>query len=283
VDFAASGRKVGAMLWKTVRISAPLALCVGLCLSTPARAAAQDAAGPRVVTSSSTDLNRTILALTREMPSGGSYAVTSAANKVLQSSISLAPGGGLLVRPQVAQPSYCSGATYLVFVRALQHLQARGELQLSDATLQALLVTGQSDGVGLWGRWNANGPGTARLFHELKLGRNFLGWEAARPGDFLKVFWTREIGQKERGHSVVYLGTEVQNGVEMVRFWSSNKPDGYGEKAVPKSKVAHALFSRLEAPANINAAAALPRKDAYLASLLTTPSSLAEMQRQCGF
>ena len=31
-------------------------------------------------------------------------------------------------------------------------------------TLSSLLVTGQADGTGVWGRWNSNGPGTGRLF-----------------------------------------------------------------------------------------------------------------------
>jgi hypothetical protein len=35
------------------------------------------------------------------------------------------------------------------------------------------MIRGQRDGEGIWGRWNANGPGTARLFHEMNLGENF--------------------------------------------------------------------------------------------------------------
>jgi hypothetical protein len=98
----------------------------------------------------------------------------------------------------------------------------------------------------------------------------------------MKIFWTKEIGQRERGHSVIYLGTHVENGVEMVRFWSSNQPDGYGEKSVPKTKVAIALFSRLERPANLKALPSLPARDPYLASLLTVRSSLPELRAKCG-
>jgi hypothetical protein len=138
------------------------------------------------------------------------------------------------------------------------------------------------DGVGIWGRWNANGPGTARLFHELGLGKNFTDWEQARPGDFMKIFWSSDVGKKERGHLVVFLGTETKDGVEHVRFWSSNKPGGYGEKSVQKSKVAAAIFSRLENPSNMQRAAAMPKKDPYLASLLTHESSLSEALQKSG-
>jgi len=145
-----------------------------------------------------------------------------------------------------------------------------------------LLIKGQPDGRGVWGRWNANGPGTARLFHELGLGRNFDDFDEARPGDFMKIFWTREVGSHEWGHSVIYLGRETRGGVERVRFWSSNQPDGYGVKSVPRSKIAYALFSRLEHPDRVAGSTALPLVDPYLASLLKVRSSQAEARRQAG-
>jgi hypothetical protein len=144
------------------------------------------------------------------------------------------------------------------------------------------VIRGQKDGEGVWGRWNANGPGTARLFHELKIGRNFSEFAEARPGDFMKIFWTNEVGKNERGHSVIYLGTEKREGKEFVRFWSSNVPAGYGEKSVPRSKIASAIFSRLETPANLSGIRSVPSIDRYLASLLTVRSSLEEAQLKCG-
>ncbi len=128
----------------------------------------------------------------------------------------------LRVNPSVARTTYCSGATYLVFVRAIQLLLPQSAF--ADGLAEALAIKGQPDGVGVWGRWNANGPGTACLFHELGLGHNFTSFEAARPGDFMKIFWTDAVGRREHGHSVIYLGGEQQNGIEMIRFWSSNKP-----------------------------------------------------------
>ena len=52
-------------------------------------------------------------------------------------------------------------------MKMIEALRARGSLQLDYDTLDALMIRNQRDGEGIWGRWNANGPGTARLFHEL--------------------------------------------------------------------------------------------------------------------
>ena len=75
--------------------------------------------------------------------------------------------------------------------------------------------------------WAAGFPKPANMikdaaFAELHLGRNFSDYSEARPGDFMKIFWTEEIGQREHGHSVVYLGTYSTGGQDLVRFWSSN-------------------------------------------------------------
>ena len=182
--------------------------------------------------------------------------------------------------PSAARPTYCSGATYLVFVRAIQSLLPPSAF--ADGLAEALAITGQPDGVGVWGRWNANGPGTACLFQELGLGPSFTSFEAARPGDFMKIFWTGAVGRREHGHSVIYLGREQRDGVEMIRFWSSNKPAGYGEKTVPRSRIAEAIFSRLEIPANIERFISLPSRNHYLARLLATDSSMGEALGQSG-
>lgn len=225
------------------------------------------------------DWNPVVLDAVKSMPSGGGYSATSEASSRLRAA-AIAQDGHLVVRPNQANPSYCSGATYLVLLKVIE--RAQGGLRLSAEQLAILPPAMQRDGQGVWGRWNANGPGTARLFHELGLGKNFTEWSEARPGDFMKIFWTDAVGSNERGHSVVFLGTEMKDGVEYVRFWSSNKPGGYGEKAVPKTKVARVIFSRLEHPERLALAGGLPRSDAYLASLLERPSSFAEAKAMSG-
>ncbi len=225
------------------------------------------------------DFNDVVLQQVESMPAGGGYAVTTSAHEALSSSVKVAPSG-LDIRAARAVPSYCSGATYLVFLKTLEGL--RPAIPMSSEGCEALLPGKLADGEGVWGRWNANGPGTARLFYELGLGRNFLDWEEAQPGDFMKIFWTDEVGKAERGHSVVFLGMETKDGVESVRFWSSNKPGGYGKKSVPRKRIARAIFSRLEHPERIFLASGLPRRDSYLAGLLTKRSSFAEVGRICG-
>jgi hypothetical protein len=225
------------------------------------------------------DPNEVILTVLGTMPHEGGYSASSETTRRLQTAVQ--PWNGLTVLPELARPSYCSGATYLVFLRALQLLNPRA-LQTNTALIDALLIRGQPDGVGVWGRWNANGPGTACLFQELKLGRNFTSFDLARPGDFMKIFWTTAVGRAEHGHSVIYLGRATNQGVEMVRFWSSNQPLGFGEKVVPRARIASAIFSRLENPENIGRAPALPSRNAYLAGLNRKGSSLMEALGQCG-
>lgn len=225
------------------------------------------------------DLNALVLEQVKAMPKGGDYAVTRVATIRLQSAAHF-ESGKFFVLPSAASPSYCSGATYLVFLKTIEALRDAGQLDLDAATLQALMIRGQRDGQGIWGRWNANGPGAARLFEELDLGRNFASFDEARPGDFMKIFWTSEVGKAERGHLVVFLGLE--QGGEQVRFWSSNIPKGYGEKTVPRGKIANVIFSRLEHPENLARIKSAPDVDKYLASLLTVRSSIAEARKMSG-
>jgi hypothetical protein len=225
--------------------------------------------------------NNIILDQIRSMPSGGRYSASRVATIRLQSAAHF-ESGIFSVIPDAASPSYCSGATYLVFIKTIEALRERGTLTLDHVTLESLLIRNQRDGEGIWGRWNANGPGTARLFHEMDLGENFDDFAAAQPGDFMKIFWSPEVGRAEHGHSVIYLGTERKAGMDYVRFWSSNIPTGYGEKSVPRAKIVHAIFSRLDAPGNLSRTLSAPAVDKYLASLLSARSSYEEAKEKCG-
>lgn len=231
--------------------------------------------------------NDVILEQIGEMPKGGGYATDLGAHTRLASTVKV--GDKVVISPEKAAPAYCSGATYLVFLKTLAALQESGALSLDRATWDALVPRLRPDGKdtlpdgeGIWGRWNANGPGTARLFFEMKLGSNFTDYAAARPGDFMKIFWTDAVGRKETGHSVVFLGLEEVDGVENVRYWSGNQGAGFGTKSVPRAKIARAIFSRLEHPEKISGWRKLPPRDAYLASLLQTESSFAEAMEKSG-
>jgi hypothetical protein len=227
-----------------------------------------------------TDANQVILSLIPQMPKQGGYSASNAATANLEAAVRVS-AGRLTINPQAAVPSYCSGATYLVFVQAVEKLN--GGLPIASPLAEHLAVRGQPDGVGVWGRWNANGPGTACLFRELDLGTNFTSWSAAKPGDFMKIFWNPNVGRHEHGHSAIFLGTTEENGVEMVRFWSSNIPHGFGEKTVPKAKIASVIFSRLQNARNIQRALEmLSSRNTYLASLISKDSSLTEALQQSG-
>ena len=226
-------------------------------------------------------LNDVILQQIKTMPVGGKYSASRTATIRLQSAAHF-ESGKFFVLPDSASPSYCSGATYLVFMRTIEALRRRGELDLNYETLDALMIRGQRDGEGIWGRWNANGPGTARLFYELGLGRNFDDFEEAQPGDFMKIFWSPEVGREEHGHSVIYLGAEKKAGLDYVRFWSSNIPFGYGERSVPRTKIVHAILSRLYAPSNLARIEETPAVDRYLAGLVRVRSSYGEAKTKCG-
>jgi hypothetical protein len=99
----------------------------------------------------------------------------------------------------------------------------------------------------------------------------------------MKIFWNPNVGRHEHGHSAIFLAVTQENGVEMVRFWSSNMPNGFGEKTVPKAKIASVIFSRLENAQNIRRALyTLSPKNVYLGSLISKDSSLAEALQASG-
>ena len=106
------------------------------------------------------DYNQLVLEQIQDMPVGGKYSVNHFAKIRLQSAAHF-ESGKFFVLPSSASPSFCSGATYLVFIRTIEDLRASGRLQLDYATLDQLMIRDQHDGEGIWGRWNANGPGTA--------------------------------------------------------------------------------------------------------------------------
>jgi hypothetical protein len=226
--------------------------------------------------------NALILDTVESMPGAGGYRANLVAMSALHRSIQMV-NSQLSINPSQATPSFCSGATYLVFVSVLERLCREGRIALDEETLRGLLVQEhQPDGVGAWGRWNANGPGTARFFYETGLGRNFTSFADARAGDFMKIFWNDEIGARESGHSVIFLESISKPEGEFVRYWSSNQPNGFGTAVVSRQRIKRVLFSRLEHPEQIRNILAIPARDAYLAAMLKRPSSGEEMARMVG-
>jgi hypothetical protein len=256
------------------------------------------------------DYNALVLQKIKSMPMGGDYAAYRrdapegerfgdlyATVDGMGKALEVDRRGRLVVKPRRAMPgSFCSSATYLLFCEVVAQLQrdgvvaadARLSRNLADVGGREDVIHGRLDGVGLFGHWNADGPGTAVLFQRLGLGRSFLGYEHAKPGDFLKIFWNDKIGKGERGHLVVYLG-ESENG-DAIQVWSSNQRNadgssGYGTMWVAKSRIHRALFSRLEHPERLAWWLEFPEAEKtseYLVRIRRTPSTLAEMRKQAG-
>ena len=80
------------------------------------------------------DFNRVVLEEIRTMPKGGGYATNLDAHAALASSVNVAHA--VSIRPEQARPGYCSGATYLVFLRTLQTLQDDGTISLIPENME---------------------------------------------------------------------------------------------------------------------------------------------------
>ncbi len=227
-------------------------------------------------------LNQHVLHAVRSMPKGLGYDASPAAVDRLAASVQYDFKRQRIAQDtRAAKASFCSGATYLVFLRVIESLRSQKALKLSPTLLERYANLGVKDGEEIFGRWNANGPGTAKLFAELGCGTNFTSFDRALPGDFMKIWWTSEIGAKERGHSVVFLGQFQRNGVAMVRYWSANKPRGYGEDSVPRSTIKRVLFSRLERHERLRDAARLTPKNRFLADMLRHRFTWSDVVAQC--
>jgi hypothetical protein len=225
--------------------------------------------------------NEPVIRAIERMPRGGGYSTLPKAHRALSHSIRAGRRGDLDLRVRKARPSYCSGATYHVLLGVVQESIEAGALELNSNEVQSLLIRGQGDGIGIWGRWNANGPGAAKLVKDLRMGINFESYEKAQPGDFMKIFWSDQIGKYEYGHLVVYLGTYQHHGEEYVKFWSSNQPRGYGVKSVPKKAVKWAIFTRITQIENIKKVDNLAGDDPFLKKMLTRSYSRSSVRSRC--
>ena len=131
--------------------------------------------------------------------------------------------------PVLAQPSFCSSATFSVIVKALIMWDSKGAIS-RQAWINMKPCVGivgplnpqglsQADGQGFWGRANANGPSLGCLVHELGAGFSMTAYRGAKstknketpdepymtdeqwlnnpiwshmvPGDIVKIYWNR--------------------------------------------------------------------------------------------
>ncbi len=190
----------------------------------------------------------------------GGYSTEDAAHDALHAAFTWnEPTKRLVFNSSAARPSFCSGAVYAAVLSALLRWDAaQAQRFISPEAWQALAPSRVPDGEGPWGWANANGPGFALLVHRLRAGASFTDWALAQPSDVMKIWWTDEIGAKERGHLVILVRDEG----ETVRVWSSHQPQdgnpgGFGFRTYPKSAIRRVLFTRITNPAAFNRATAI--------------------------
>lgn len=227
-------------------------------------------------------VQRAIMAIQRS--GAGGYSTSERAKEALVASFSW---NDALKRPQfnprAARPSFCSGAVYVALLSGLLCWEEENRRRvISPEAWLALMPKMVADGVGPWGYANANGPGFALLVHRLGAGINFTDWKQARPADIMKIWWTDEIGGRERGHLVVLVRDEGAS----VQVWSSHMakdgiPGGYGVRTIPKHTIKRVLFTRITNPAAFGRAHLLP-DEPWLTQQLVQPVSWEECCRRCG-
>ncbi len=254
-----------------------LGIIIALCaLSACTPILPHDPVGPAKMTARERGWYDAMGAALDEFPKGGGYSTRQAAFVGLTMKGCQWNGkkNVPVFRPRRATPSFCSAACYLLLLKSLQNWDATQPQRHIDSHAWAALMPGmhQKDGDGCWGWANANGPGLAVLVHALGAGINFQDWKQARPGDFMKIFWTEEIGRREFGHLTVL----VKDYGDRVSFWSANMPDGYGVKTVLKSNIKRVIFTRITRPEQFNKAPSIGYNP-WLANLLkksVTPSAM---------
>ena len=247
--------------------------------------------GPRVATGHRTSrrtaeaaFGSCVLRAVAAMPQGGGYSTDDDAMEALACKAIVWDDekNGLRLYPKEAQPTFCSAACYVVLLNALRQWCAAHKYSLSSRALSLMMPElRQPDGLRVWGRVNANGPGLAKLVADTHTGVNFNDLRFARPGDFLKFFWSEDIGSAERGHMVVFLGTEKVKDKICIRYWSANKPDGCSIRSVPVDLMHHLIFTRITHPENFANVTRLPECDPMLVGMQQRPYTWQEVVSAC--
>ncbi len=224
------------------------------------------------------------------MGTGGGYSVKEDAHDALARSFRYdSLKDTPLFTPAYLRPSFCSGAVYstvllalMKWEKALLEKRRSHRRQISTKAWKSLFPLRYKDGEHAWGWANANGPGFAVLIHALAAGMNFTDWKEAQPYDIIKIWWTTELGGKERGHLAIVLELTPTH----VTYWSSNQasdgtPAGLGAKTVSRSKIKRVLFTRITTPSAFDKASSIG-ESRWLFDLLRHPTSWEECLKRSG-
>jgi hypothetical protein len=313
-----------------MRIASSAARRWRVCLAVLALAAASVGAHAEPRACAGVDYNRMLLDIIQRLPPGGGYSIgADFAPPVVQTHN--IGGGRFELRVYDGHPSHCTGATYALFSHLVAVLHNGGAITLSAEQLRSFEVRRRMpdgsemvDGQGPFWIFNSNGAGVAALFKHTGIGLSFRDDKlaAARPGDFLKLFWNDNVGASEKGHQVVYMGQREVGGRDMICFWGSQRQgvkkrngrkeplyfpaavgakmvNGYGEACRPRSDIKDMIFSRITCMEHLAAGLdgmrakanargngplgmPLPFVDEYLYSLRNKSSDQATLDRTYG-
>jgi hypothetical protein len=198
--------------------------------------------------------------------SPGIYSLSTPRNK-LAPQIQQDESGCPVIRQNVNVPSMCSSASYFAFIQGLGDHCRKNPGSYAGFDWKKLVdnlkpKSNENDGVGVWGHFNANGPGAALLLAKTGLGKTTAipvnagaasKVTAMAQGSLLKIIRKDGVGEKESGHLVVYLGMGQKNGESCVRYFSSNTgkgpngaKEGMGEGCEPLSKMKYLYFTEVK-------------------------------------
>ena len=274
------------------------------------------AASARGVSAGTKSWNRIVLREIAKTENGGGYSTVRQTALYPQTSWtgmkrawSYSRKNGISIRMELARPSFCSSASYMMLLKALSVwdedavIGKKAWIALRPYTVKGMKYKVQDDGVGCFGYANANGPGVAMLVKTIGAGKNiYIGgrkdypsaakwrkaWKKAKKGDFLKLFFNSAIGRDELGHQVIFMGTQkaYKDGVrdDLIYYWSSQQStNGYGIACRHASEIRRAVLTKITNPeAFAEADVLLPpnRKNRWLGSLLRKNVSVKAMKRR---
>jgi len=159
----------------------------------------------------------------------------------------------LFKAPLLAPPrpsSYCSGATYAVFIETLNQLFPDGDHALSAERAETLRMqepdgSRREDGVKFWGHWNDDGFGNHFALVQYAGMGDAIKPADALPGDFVNINW-----KSGHGHSAIFLCFFLdESGAKRMLYFSSQPgTNGLGDQSSPLDKIQDVKFVRLTHP-----------------------------------
>lgn len=233
----------------------PVCIAAVIALSAVAHAQDQNLSHARTYGPRTSGFNRLVLGAidivqATAMDGGGYFTGVKADPPESPMGYPLKLGGKAILDPPRCS-SYCSGASYSVFIEALNLWLRDHPTEISDAALENLRMQEpdggrREDEVKVWGWWNANGFGSEFAVVQVMKAGQRIAAKDAQPGDFMNISW-----KSGHGHSVVFLQWERSaEGVAGIRYWSSQAvTNGMSDAWAPLDAIVDVCAARVTDPA----------------------------------